>query len=39
MEPMNFFAHVRADGVELVGPSQTPDMARNATATLLGIAP
>jgi isoquinoline 1-oxidoreductase beta subunit len=39
MEPMNFFAHVRADGVELAGPSQTPDMARNATATLLGIAP
>lgn len=39
MEPMNFFAHVRPDGVELVGPSQTPDAARNATATLLGIAP
>lgn len=39
MEPMNFFAHVRPDGVELVGPSQTPDMARNATATLLGMAP
>ena len=39
MEPMNFFAHVRPDGVELVGPSQTPDIARNATATLLGIAP
>ncbi len=39
MEPMNFFAHVRPDGVELVGPTQTPDMARNATATLLGMAP
>ena len=39
MEPMNFFAHVRADGVELVGPSQTPDRARMATATLLGVAP
>lgn len=39
MEPMNFFAHVREDGVELVGPSQTPDAARNATATLLGVAP
>jgi isoquinoline 1-oxidoreductase subunit beta len=39
MEPMNFFAHVREDGVELVGPSQTPDRARMATATLLGIAP
>lgn len=39
MEPMNFFAHVRQDGVELVGPSQTPDMARNEVARLLGIAP
>lgn len=39
MEPMNFFAHVRPDGVELVGPTQTPDMARNETAKLLGISP
>jgi len=39
MEPMNFFADVRPDGVELVGPSQTPDRARNAVATLLGISP
>lgn len=39
MEPMNFFAHVRPDGVELVGPSQTPDAARNETAKLLGIPP
>lgn len=39
MEPMNFFAHVREDGVELVGPTQTPDSARNETAKLLGIAP
>ena len=39
MEPMNFFAHVREDGVELVGPTQTPDRARSATATLLGVAP
>jgi isoquinoline 1-oxidoreductase subunit beta len=39
MEPMNFFAHVRPDGVELVGPSQTPDMAHNEVAKLLGIAP
>jgi isoquinoline 1-oxidoreductase beta subunit len=37
LEPMNFFAHVREDGVELVGPSQTPEMARNETAKLLGI--
>ncbi len=39
MEPMNFFAHVREDGVELVGPSQTPDAARKVCATLLGVAP
>lgn len=39
MEPMNFFAHVREDGVELVGPTQTPDLARNETARLLGIPP
>lgn len=39
MEPMNFFAHVREDGVELVGPTQTPDRARNETAKLLGISP
>ncbi len=39
MEPMNFFAHVRPDGVELAGPTQTPEMARDATAKLLGIEP
>jgi isoquinoline 1-oxidoreductase subunit beta len=39
MEPMNFFADVRSDGVELVGPTQTPDRARNDVAKLLGIAP
>jgi isoquinoline 1-oxidoreductase beta subunit len=39
MEPMNFFAHVREDGVELVGPTQTPDRARTETAKLLGIEP
>lgn len=39
MEPMNFFAHVRPDGVELVGPTQTPDLARNEAAKLLGISP
>lgn len=37
MEPMNFFAHVRPDGVELVGPTQTPASARAATAKLLNI--
>ncbi len=37
LEPMNFFADVRTDGVELVGPTQTPGSARTATAKLLGI--
>lgn len=37
MEPMNFFAHVRPDGVELVGPTQTPASARAATSKLLNI--
>jgi isoquinoline 1-oxidoreductase subunit beta len=39
LEPMNFFADVRPDGVELVGPTQTPEMARTETAKLLDIAP
>jgi isoquinoline 1-oxidoreductase beta subunit len=37
MEPMNFFAHVREDGIELVGPTQTPQSARQATSRLLGV--
>jgi isoquinoline 1-oxidoreductase subunit beta len=37
MEPMNFFADVREDGVELVGPTQTPGSAVTATAKLLNI--
>jgi isoquinoline 1-oxidoreductase beta subunit len=37
MEPMNFFAHVREDGVELVGPTQTPGAARTAVAKMLNI--
>ncbi len=36
---MNFFAHVKADSAELVGPSQTPEAARNQTAKLLGLPP
>lgn len=39
MEPMNFFAHVRPDGVELVGPTQTPQAAQTQTAKLLNIEP
>ena len=37
MEPMNFFAHVREDGVELVGPTQTPGSGRTAVSKLLNI--
>ncbi|MDO8993976.1 MAG: molybdopterin-dependent oxidoreductase, partial [Daejeonella sp.] len=37
MEPMNFFAHVRQDGVELVGPTQTPARARAEVSQLLKI--
>ena len=39
MEPMNFFAHVREDGVELVGPTQTPQAAQTQTARLLNVSP
>lgn len=39
LEPMNFFAHVKDDGVELIGPCQLPDNARNDVAKALGIAP
>lgn len=39
MEPMNFFAHVKTDGVELIGPTQTPDRARNAAAKICGVSP
>lgn len=37
MEPMNFFADVREDAVELIGPTQTPASARAATSKLLNI--
>lgn len=39
MEPMNFFAHVRPDGCELVGPTQTPDRARMEVAKMLNMFP
>lgn len=39
LEPMNFFAHVREDGVELVGPTQTPDRARSEAAKITGFPP
>lgn len=37
MEPQNFFAHVKGDKVELIGPTQTPDRARMETSRLLDI--
>ena len=37
LEPMNFFAHVREDGIELVGPTQTPASARKAVSDLLKV--
>ena len=37
MEPMNFFADVRPDAVELIGPTQTPARAREAVSKLLNI--
>jgi isoquinoline 1-oxidoreductase beta subunit len=37
MEPMNFFAHVREDGIELIGPTQTPASAREAVSKLLNV--
>lgn len=39
MEPMNFFADVRGDMAELVGPVQTPQSARDQVAKLLNIPP
>ncbi len=37
MEPMNFFANVTADKVELIGPTQVPASSRTAVAKLLNI--
>jgi len=37
MEPMNFFADVRPDAVELIGPTQTPGNARTAVSKLLNV--
>jgi len=37
MEPMNFFADVRQDAIELIGPTQTPGRAREAVSKLLTI--
>ncbi len=37
MEPMNFFANVTADKVELEGPIQTPEFARKTVAKLCDV--
>ena len=37
MEPMNFFAHVKEDSAELVGPIQTPEPLRKSVSKLLGM--
>lgn len=39
MEPMNFFADVTADKVELIGSTQNPQSAKADVAKLLNIAP
>ncbi len=37
LEPMNFFAHVTDEKVELVGPIQTPERTRKSVAKKLGV--
>ena len=37
LEPMNFFAHVSDNKVELVGPTQTPNNLKESTSKMLGI--
>lgn len=37
LEPMNFFADVRADRAELIGPTQTPARARKVAAEITGL--
>lgn len=37
MEPMNYTAHVRADGADVWGPTQVPDDVQRATADLTGL--
>ncbi len=39
MEPMNFFADVRADRAELHGPIQTPEYLQKTVSELTGLAP
>jgi isoquinoline 1-oxidoreductase beta subunit len=37
LEPMNFFADVKADRAELLGPIQTPEYLRKTVASVLGM--
>ncbi|MAV70063.1 MAG: isoquinoline 1-oxidoreductase [Candidatus Marinimicrobia bacterium] len=37
MEPMNFFADVKENKVELIGPTQTPKSMQDAVSKMLGI--
>lgn len=37
MEPMNFFADVKADKAELLGPIQTPEFLSKTVASILGM--
>ena len=37
MEPMNFFADVKADRAELIGPVQTPEYLSKSVASILGM--
>lgn len=37
LEPMNFFADVRDDSAELIGPIQTPEQLRGSASQLLGL--
>jgi isoquinoline 1-oxidoreductase subunit beta len=39
MEPMNFFAHVTPEKVELTGPIQTPEYLHKSVAERLGVPP
>ncbi|MCK5443625.1 MAG: xanthine dehydrogenase family protein molybdopterin-binding subunit, partial [Maribacter sp.] len=37
MEPMNFYANVTGDKIEMEGPTQTPQRLRDTTAQIMGI--
>jgi len=37
MEPMNFYAHVSGNKIEMEGPTQTPQRLRDITAQIMGI--